>query len=59
MRTIAVLTALYLVWEVLTYLAGAVGSATLAEAAGPPPFLLGLFWAVLGFRLWRHARTAR
>ncbi len=51
--TVAALTALYFVFEVLTYLPALLGPATLAETAGLPPFLLGFFWAVLGAGLFR------
>jgi hypothetical protein len=51
-RTIAALCGLYLVWEVATYASIAIGSATLLDTVGPPPFLLGVLWAVLGARLW-------
>jgi hypothetical protein len=56
-RTISVLCGLYLLWEVLTYAAIALGSPTLVDTVGPPPFLLGLLWAVLGARLWWSGRT--
>ena len=42
------MTTLYLVVELLTYLPALLGSATLADTVGLPPFLLGIFWAVLG-----------
>ena len=51
--TIATLTALYFIVELLTYLPVLLGPATLAETAGLPPFLLGIFWAVLGGVLLR------
>jgi hypothetical protein len=47
---IAIFTGLYVVLELLTYLP-ALGSAELAETTGPPPFLLGFVWALLGVRL--------
>ena len=51
-RTLAALCGLYLVWEVATYASVAFGAATLLDTVGPPPFLLGVLWAVLGARLW-------
>jgi hypothetical protein len=51
--TVAVLVALYVVFELLVYLPVLFGSASLAETAGLPPFLLGFFWAVLGIGLLR------
>jgi len=51
--TVAALTALYFVFEVLTYLPALFGPATLDEAVGLPPFLIGFFWAALGGALHR------
>lgn len=51
--TVAVLVALYFVFELLVYLPALFGSASLAETAGLPPFLLGFFWAALGIGLLR------
>lgn len=51
--TVAALTTLYFVFEVLTYLPALFGSATLDETVGLPPFLLGFFWAALGGGLLR------
>jgi hypothetical protein len=51
--TVAVLVALYFVFELLVYLPALFGSVSLAETAGLPPFLLGLFWAALGIGLLR------
>ncbi len=47
---IAVFTGLYLALELLTYLP-ALGAAELEDTTGPPPFLLGFVWALLGVRL--------
>jgi hypothetical protein len=55
-RTITVLCVLYVVWEALTYLVVVAGAATMAGTAGPPPFVLGILWAVLGARVWRSRR---
>lgn len=57
-RTVAVATGLYLALELLTYLP-ALGDATLAGTTGPPPFLLGFFWALLGLRLLSSGSPAR
>ena len=46
--TVAALTAIYYVFELLTYLPVLVGPGTFAETTGLPPFLLGLFWAGFG-----------
>ncbi len=48
MYALAAVTTLYLVVELLTYLPALLGSATLADTVGLPPFLLGICWAVLG-----------
>jgi hypothetical protein len=50
---VAALTALYFVFELLTYLPVLLGPASFAETVGLPPFLLGIFWAVLGGGLLR------
>jgi hypothetical protein len=55
-RTIAVLCGLYVVWEASTYLVVVAGAATMADTAGPPPFVLGILWALLGARVWRSRR---
>lgn len=46
--TVAALTAIYYVFELLTYLPVLAGPATFAETKGLPPFLLGIFWAGFG-----------
>jgi hypothetical protein len=51
--TVAALTGLYFVFELLVYLPALVGPATVAETTGLPPFLLGIFWACLGGGLLR------
>jgi hypothetical protein len=51
--TVAVLVALYFVFELLVYLPALFGTVSLAETAGLPPFLLGFFWAALGIGLLR------
>lgn len=56
-RGIAVVTGLYLVLELLTYLP-ALGSPELAETTGPPPLLLGFVWALLGYDCWPGVRSA-
>ncbi len=48
MWAVAAVTLLYFVVEVLTYLPALLGSPTLADTVGLPPFLLGFVWAVLG-----------
>ncbi len=51
---VGVLYALYVVFELLTYLPVVFGSSTFADMTGGlPPFLLGVFWAVLGSGLLR------
>jgi hypothetical protein len=57
--TVAVVTGLYFALELLTYLPALIGSATLAETTGPPPFLLGSFWAFLGGSLLRARAEPR
>lgn len=51
--TVTALMALYLVVELLTYLPALLGSASLKDTVGLPPFLLGIFWAILGGGLLR------
>lgn len=52
--TVTALVALYWVVELLVYLPVLVGPETLAEfEGGLPPFLLGIFWAILGGGLLR------
>lgn len=58
-RTVAALCGVYVVWELLTYAAIALGSATLLDTVGPPPFLLGILWAALGARLWWSGRAGQ
>jgi hypothetical protein len=53
---VVALCALYLAWEVATYAAVALGSPTLLDTVGPPPFLLGVLWAFLGALLWWSGR---
>ena len=56
---VGVLYALYAVFEVLTYLPVVFGPATFAEfQGGLPPFLLGIFWAVLGGGLLKSPITS-
>lgn len=56
--TVAALTGLYFAVELLTYLPVFLGPTTLAETPGLPPFLLGIFWAVLGGALLRSRVTS-
>jgi hypothetical protein len=57
--TVTVVTGIYFALELLTYLPALIGSATLAETTGPPPFLLGFLWAFLGFNLLRAGALQR
>jgi hypothetical protein len=56
---IGVLTGVYLLWEVATYVAIAVGPPTLLDTIGPPPFVLGLLWAGVGGCSWWSRRSGR
>lgn len=58
-RVVAVLTGVYLLWEVATYVAIVVGPPTLIDTVGPPPFVLGLLWAGVGARLWWSRRSGK
>lgn len=51
---VGVLCVLYLVFDLLTYLPAFFGSDKLADAVGLPPFLIAVFWAVIGGGLLRH-----
>jgi hypothetical protein len=56
---VGALYALYVVFEVLSYLPVIFGPATLAGfLGGVPPFLLGIFWAVLGGGLLKSPITS-
>ena len=56
---VGIVYALYAVFEVLTYLPVVFGPATFADfLGGLPPFLLGIFWAVLGGGLLKSPITS-
>lgn len=57
--TIAALTALFLAFEVAASLSALLQPADLSQTAGPPPFLLGFFWAALGVGLLRHGTSSQ
>ncbi len=59
MWAVAVVTSLYLVVELLVYLPALLGSATLADTVGLPPFLLGIVWAALGGMVLRARVPSR
>jgi len=57
--TLTVLVGLYWAFDLLTYLPVILGPATLAAfEGGLPPFLLGIFWAVLGGSLLKSRVTS-
>ena len=59
MWAVAAVILLYLVVELLTYLPALVGSPTLADTVGLPPFLLGILWAVVGGMVLRARVTSK